>query len=114
MRPALEYHRLTKYTEESVRQGDGLDWSIQPLQTKEIVSVQRHSLRPFVNFPVPGAADAPIAPAATGIGLPEMSRLLYFGNGVTGMIRYQGNQGQLLRAAPSAGALYPTEIYVAV
>ncbi|MFI5402490.1 MAG: SagB/ThcOx family dehydrogenase [Planctomycetota bacterium] len=115
--PALEYHRLTKYTEESVRQSDGLDWSIQPAQTKEIVSTQRLSLRPYVNFPAPGAAtDAPLTPpgAAKGIGLPELSRLLYFGNGVTGMIRYQGNTGQLLRAAPSAGALYPTEIYVAV
>ncbi len=115
--PALEYHRLTKYTEESVRQSDGLDWSIQPAQTKEIVSTQRLSLRPYVNFPAPGAAtDAPLSPpgASKGIGLPELSRLLYFGNGVTGMIRYQGNTGQLLRAAPSAGALYPTEIYVAV
>lgn len=115
--PALEYHRLTKYTEEGVRQADGLDWSIQPPQTKEIVSSQRLSLRPYVNFPAPGAAtDAPLSPPGTakGIGLPELSRLLYFGNGVTGMIRYQGNTGQLLRAAPSAGALYPTEIYVAV
>lgn len=115
--PALEYHRLTKYTEESVRQSEGLDWSIQPPQTKEIVSSQRLSLRPYVNFPAPGAAtDAPLSPpgGGKGIGLTELSRLLYFGNGVTGMIRYQNNAGQLLRAAPSAGALYPTEIYVAV
>jgi SagB-type dehydrogenase family enzyme len=112
--PALAYHRLTKYTEESVRQGDGLDWSIQPAQTKEIVSSQRLSLKPYVNFPAPGVAtDAPLAPPK-GLALPELSRLLYFGNGVTGMIRYQENTGQLLRAAPSAGALYPTEIYVAV
>jgi len=113
--PALEYHRLTKYTEESIRQGDGLDWSIQPPQTKEIVSSQRLSLRPYVNFPAPGAAtDAPLEPHdAKGFGLTELSRLLYFGNGVTGMIRFQENTGQLLRAAPSAGALYPTEIYVA-
>jgi len=113
--PALEYHRLTKYTEESVRRGDALDWSIQPAQTKEIVSTQRLSLRPYVNFPSPASAtDAPLEPGgAKGIGLFELSRLLYFGNGVTGMIRYQENTGQLLRAAPSAGALYPTEIYVA-
>ncbi|MCK6460777.1 MAG: SagB/ThcOx family dehydrogenase [Planctomycetes bacterium] len=112
--PALAYHGLTKYTEESLRQGDGLDWSIQPAQTKEIVSSQRLSLRPYVNFPAPGAAtDAPLTPAK-GLALPELSRLLYFGNGVTGMIRIQENTGQLLRAAPSAGALYPTEIYVAV
>jgi SagB-type dehydrogenase family enzyme len=105
---ALEYHRLTKYTEESVRQGDGLDWSIQPPQTKEIVSSQRVPLKQHVTFPAPG-----VPPPGTGIGLPELSRLLFCGNGVTGVIRYEGNPGQPLRAAPSAGALYPTEVYVA-
>ncbi len=114
---ALEYHALTKYTEESIRQSEGLDWSIQPSQTKEIVSSQRLSLRPYVNFPAPGAAtDAPLASSpggAKGLGLTELSRLLYFGNGITGMIRHHGDSGQLLRAAPSAGALYPTEIYAA-
>ncbi|HEX5138516.1 MAG TPA: SagB family peptide dehydrogenase [Planctomycetota bacterium] len=108
-RPALVYHDLTKYTEESVRQGDGLDWSIQPAQTKEIVSSQRLSLRPFLNAPAQDAAPA----AASGVGLLELSRLLRFGNGVTGMIRIQENAGQLLRSAPSAGALYPTEVYLA-
>ncbi len=114
---ALEYHTLTKYTEEGIRRSEGLDWSIQPAQTKEIVSSQRLSLRPYVNFPAPGAAmDAPLTPPGTakGLGLAELSRLLYFGNGITGMIRHQGDAGQLLRAAPSAGALYPTEIYAAV
>jgi SagB-type dehydrogenase family enzyme len=112
---ALQYHDLTKYTEESVRQGDELDWSIQPAQSKEIVSTQRVSLRPYVPLPPSGAAsDIPVAPPGAGIGLVELSRLLYFANGVTGIIRYQGNTGQPLRAAPSAGALYPTEIYVAV
>jgi len=113
---ALEYHELTKYTEERVRQSEGLDWSIQPQQTKEIVSSQRLSLRPYVNFPAPGAAtDAPLTPPGSKeMGLAELSRLLYFGNGITGMIRYQDDAGQLLRAAPSAGALYPTEIYAAV
>jgi SagB-type dehydrogenase family enzyme len=112
---ALAYHRLTKYTQESVRQGGGLDWSIQPAQVKAIVSTQRVPLRPHTNFPAPHAAtDAPLPPGGAAIGLPELGRLLYFGNGVTGMIRYQEGVGQLLRAAPSAGALYPTEIYVAV
>ena len=106
--PALEYHRLTKYTEESVRLGGGLDWSVQPPQTKEIVSRQRVALKPHVKFPAPG-----VPPSGTGIGLPELSRLLYCGNGVTGVIPYQGHAGQFLRAAPSAGALYPTEVYVA-
>jgi len=114
---ALEYHRLTCYSPESLQRLEGIDWSAQPPQFKEIVSDQRVSLRSYVPVPEPGAgSDVPMAPptGGEGIGLAELSRLLYFTNGVTGVIRYQGNTGQLLRAAPSAGALYPTEVYLAV
>ena len=39
--------------------------------------------------------------------LPQLSQLLYAAQGVTGFMH-----GQPLRSAPSAGALYPFEIYV--
>ena len=41
------------------------------------------------------------------LGLPQLSQLLYAAQGITGTM-----YGQPLRAAPSAGALYPFEIYV--
>ena len=107
------FHRLTKYTAENVRGGPGLDWSRQPPQVKEIVSHHRVSLRPYIPFTPSGEVDLapPIEPDR--LGLATLSRLLFYTNGVTGLVRYQRGRGQFLRAAPSAGALYPTEIYLA-
>ncbi len=45
------------------------------------------------------------------LSLAELSRLLYFTNGVTGRLG-GGNRVLHLRAAPSAGALYAGEVYV--
>jgi SagB-type dehydrogenase family enzyme len=45
--------------------------------------------------------------AATPLPLDRVARLLHFGNGVTGRAG-----GTLLRAAPSAGALYAGEVYL--
>ncbi|MDH3590424.1 MAG: hypothetical protein OER88_01000 [Planctomycetota bacterium] len=111
---AARYHALTKYDVVNVRQGPGLDWAKQPPPFKEIVSRQRIELRrhPPVHVeagrPVPSHADP-----VEQVDLPALSRLLFFANGVTGLIRYGQGGGQFLRAAPSAGALYPTEVYVA-
>ena len=45
----------------------------------------------------------------------EIAKLLYFANGITGRIgKLDGSTAQLLRAAPSGGALYPVEIYAGV
>jgi len=110
---AEAYHALTKYTEDNVRGGPELDWSRQPAQFKQIVSQNRVSLSPYLPVRLPGQDAAP-TPGGTHERLARLSRLLYFANGLTGLIRYGPGQGQFLRAAPSAGALYPTETYVAV
>jgi len=110
---AEAYHALTKYTEDNVRSGPELDWSLQPAQFKQIVSQNRVSLRSYLPVRLPGQ-DAGTPVGGTHESLARLSRLLYFGNGLTGLIRYGPGQGQFLRAAPSAGALYPTETYVAV
>ena len=45
--------------------------------------------------------------------LDELNRLIYFGNGITGRLPSDGTMLPL-RAAPSAGALYPIEVYPVV
>jgi SagB-type dehydrogenase family enzyme len=110
---AARYHELTKYDEESVRRGPGLDWSRQPTPFKDIVSQQRVELRRHPPVLVESGSPVPAPPSGDGrLDLAALSRLLFFANGVTGVLRYDGG-GQFLRAAPSAGALYPTELYVA-
>jgi SagB-type dehydrogenase family enzyme len=49
------------------------------------------------------------------LDLKQLSRLLFFGNGITGRLdASEHGIVQPVRAAPSAGALYPVELYVAV
>jgi SagB-type dehydrogenase family enzyme len=47
--------------------------------------------------------------------LPEIAKILYFSYGVTGYLQSEAfhNIIQLVRAAPSGGALYPVEMYLA-
>jgi len=47
------------------------------------------------------------------LNVQNLSNILYYSSGVTGKIVYPGGQ-LLLRAAASAGALYPNDLYVAV
>ena len=111
---AARYHALTKYDEVTVRRGRGLDWSTQPLPHKEIISQQRVALRPYLSFRTPGQPMPPNPQlAASQPELAQLSRILFATYGVTGVIRYGHGAQQPLRASPSAGALYPTEIYVA-
>lgn len=114
---AEAYHSLTKYTERNVRAPHAVDWRRQPKPFKEIVSDRRLPLRDYLPFrrdPYTGVAiEPPLDVAGEGLGLPQIARMLYFAYGVTGVVQYEGGGGQPLRAAPSAGGLYPTEIYVA-
>ncbi|WP_162264353.1 SagB/ThcOx family dehydrogenase [Legionella parisiensis] len=50
--------------------------------------------------------------SVTSLNLQNLSNLLYYTNGVTARLNYPGGY-LLLRAAASAGALYPNDLYVA-
>ncbi|HVS07138.1 MAG TPA: SagB/ThcOx family dehydrogenase [Candidatus Dormibacteraeota bacterium] len=46
------------------------------------------------------------------LSLGEVAKLLHFAAGITGWITVDGAREQPLRASPSAGALYPVELYL--
>jgi SagB-type dehydrogenase family enzyme len=66
----------------------------------EEVVARRRSLRSFTGEP---------------LSVVEVAKLLHFGNGITDREGVdEGHEAPLLRAAPSGGALYPVELYVAI
>ncbi len=111
--PTLEIHRITRHTRAI---GRGLSsWASAPPPAKEYPGAARVAL-PAVASGASGPLAATVrgfAPAAgfeaRQIALATLARLLHQTNGVTGQRVGNGP----LRAAPSAGALYAGEVYVA-
>lgn len=109
------FHERTKYDPESIGQHPGLDPNTQPEQFKAYTGADVVSLRDALKSDQQLADDQE---EAGGI-VPQrtirerLARLLYFTNGVTAVAQY-GLHVQHYRAAPSAGGLYPTEIYLLV
>jgi len=118
---ADHYHQEVKHTRISIMGDSGvLNWATKPSVFKAYPDAK------VVDLPAPaesadmsvGAAiDACRRPAqafgADAITLADVSTMLRMTNGVTSTLySARSNRRYLLRAAPSAGALYPTVTYV--
>lgn len=112
---AIRFHEATKYAPDTIGSHPGLDWERQPRAYKEYhgdSGVELAPLLPLDPNPFTGGPPEPVA-FATGRSLAAISRWIYFAYGVTAIVRQPGGS-QMLRAAPSAGGLYPAEMYLVV
>ena len=129
---ARTYHAATKHSYTSVRSGGHyLDWDNRPLPYKLYPEVSGLALPRDLSLARVPALGAIAAGGAGGdrnastheggelsreggeLTLDALTRILFCANGLTRRVRV-GGQDYHFRAAPSAGALYPIEIYTAV
>ncbi len=115
---AVHYHRKTAYDRSRMNAG-GLDWSHQPSLFKTYEGVDILELPREVSLPTPWLSellkgDAPSAGREGATMKPEdLSRILQLTYSLTARAKQSGGGDFFFRSAASAGALYPTEIYVA-
>lgn len=101
---AQHYHERTKYTPENTANHPPPDWSRQPIPFKEYKLGTTYDLKPYVS---------PEKKETSSDRLwYRLSRLLFHSYGLTLKMTMMNGEAIYLRAAPSAGGLYPAEIYL--
>ncbi|MGE4601415.1 MAG: SagB/ThcOx family dehydrogenase [Planctomycetota bacterium] len=109
------YHEETKYAPRTIGLLPQPDFEQQPLPWKEWHSSEPIDLVPYLPFPDfplgPADDQQPLDPGSISEFVGALSRILYFTNGATG---FSPGGHQIFRASPSAGALYPTDITLAL
>ncbi len=117
-RVARAFHDETTHTPESVRtSGHALEWDIKPFPFKVYTTLPAPPLpRDFdpVTADTLEALGAGEVPRTGRLTLATLAAVLYLTAGVTKKKTYPGGGEVLFRAAASTGALYQTEVYVAV
>ncbi len=104
---AIHYHQRTKYAPETLAsKSKQIDWSKQPHPFKEYPDGRSVDLKPYV-----GDRAAPISEPETVL-LARLARFLYYCYGITARMATLMGPPVYLRAAPSAGGLYPAELYL--
>ena len=114
---ARSYHATTKHSYTSVRTGAYLlDWDNRPMPYKLYPEVSGLALPRDLSLSRIPLLEAIASDAAGGSGeltLEALTRILFCADGLTRRASV-GGEDYHFRAAPSAGALYPVEIYAAV
>jgi SagB-type dehydrogenase family enzyme len=108
------YHQRTKHTPHSIRSPHHLDWDNRPLPFKfypELEPIPLPVDLPESTLPASEVLSGRAGPEAGAVDIFQLARLLFFSAGVTRRVG-RGGGTIFFRAAPSAGALYPIEIYV--
>jgi SagB-type dehydrogenase family enzyme len=113
---ARTFHELTMHSYTSVRSGGHrLDWDNRPLPYKIYPQAGALSLPRDLTLPDIPTLEVLTAPGIKNsktLDLPALTRMLFCADGLTRRKRV-GTEDYHFRAAASAGALYPIEIYVA-
>ncbi|ARV60098.1 SagB-type dehydrogenase domain-containing protein [Nostocales cyanobacterium HT-58-2] len=104
---AQHYHERTKYDPHTIAsKNKGLDWSKQPVPFKEYKIGSTFDLKPYIQEKLEICTDDPDAQ-----WWQRLSRLLFCSYGVTAKMPSMGST-VYLRSSPSAGGLYPAELYI--
>jgi SagB-type dehydrogenase family enzyme len=111
------FHELTKHSYTSVRSSPHyLDWDIKPMPYKIYPSAGALALPRDLALPRTPAlsviADDGYGNSGTALGADNLTRILFCADGLT-RARKVGGEDYHFRAAASAGALYPVELYIA-
>ncbi|MCG6910266.1 MAG: SagB/ThcOx family dehydrogenase [Deltaproteobacteria bacterium] len=111
---AATYHNHTRYSRHRMTP-HRLDWENVPLQHKAYHLLHSVELHPSAAAPAASLVDlfdGNTTAAHRAMNIEDLATILSLANGVTAK-RHYGSQTMLFRSSPSAGALYPNEIYVA-
>ncbi|MFI5380066.1 MAG: SagB family peptide dehydrogenase [Tepidisphaerales bacterium] len=117
----FDYHNLTKHTRESVRKSPyEVDWENQPSRFRTFDDLPRIELPQNVGSIDVDALELmrfgtdalPAGFAGAPQTLATLATWLFLGYGITGAVEGE-HATEYLRTCPSAGGLYPCELYVA-